>query len=174
MLSKTCENCGKIFYKDNNRSKRDFLKRARFCSNKCKVYKQKGFYKHWQGKKRPELINTGSAKTMFYEGQPSSRKGTGIGTELAKRKLTTYRANAKRVGRKFEVTLKQMRDFLNSKCVYCGEQATGIDRVDNTKGYTKGNMEPCCGICNHMKNNLSKEDFIKKVRQIVTCTGYEI
>lgn len=174
MLTKVCENCGKEFDKDYFRSKKDFIKRARFCSNQCKIYKQKGFYKYWQGKKRPELLNTGAVKTMFKQGQTPWIKGKGTGIDLAKRKLSTYRANAKRKGIIFEVTLEMMKYFLDSKCVYCGEQSTGIDKVDSKKGYIIGNMEPCCGICNHMKNNLSKEYFIKKVRQIVTCVGYEI
>lgn len=69
MLNKKCDNCGKIFYKDKNRSVRDFNERARFCSNACKVYKQKNFYKHWEGKKRPDLLNTNAANTMYKKGR---------------------------------------------------------------------------------------------------------
>lgn len=115
----------------------------------------------------------GTEKTRFYEGQPSWNKGN-RNFDTIKRKLRTYRANAKRANREFEITLEEMRIILSKPCVYCGEQSTGIDRVDNAKGYINGNMDPCCKICNHMKNNLTKENFIKKVKQIVTVTGYEI
>lgn len=68
MLTKVCENCGATFCKDYNRSKRDFVERAKYCSNKCKVYKQKNFYKYWKNKRRPDLVKTAAALTMFKKG----------------------------------------------------------------------------------------------------------
>jgi hypothetical protein len=115
-----------------------------------------------------------SEKGRFYKGQPSWNKGTGKGSDPVKLKLRTYRANAKKKNMVFEVTLKQMDEFLKSECIYCGGSATGIDRIDNSKGYIDGNMQPCCGVCNHMKWNLTHEQFISKCKQIVTCVGYEI
>ena len=117
---------------------------------------------------------SGTEKTRFYKGQPSWNKGTGIGTNPIKIKLSTYRANAKRVGRQFEVTLEKMREILSTPCIYCGDKSTGIDRIDNKKGYIEGNIAPCCGVCNHMKWNLSKQDFIERCKKIVICVGYEI
>ena len=35
----------------------------------------------------------------------------------------------------------------------------GIDRVDNTKGYTKENTVPCCTQCNTAKFNFTLEEF---------------
>lgn len=166
MLTKICQNCGKEFTKDYNRSVRDFNERARFCSNKCKVYKQEKFYKHWQGKRRPDLAGTEAARTMFKPKQIPWNKGTAVGTDPVKVKLTTYRATAKKRGYIFEVTLGQMREFLAGECAYCGEKPTGIDRVDNSLGYVEGNMVASCGVCNHMKWILSKDDFIAKCRQI--------
>jgi len=38
---------------------------------------------------------------------------------------------------------------------------TGIDRVDNKKGYVVDNVVSCCTICNRVKNNMSYIDFKK-------------
>ena len=35
----------------------------------------------------------------------------------------------------------------------------GIDRIDNKLGYIKGNMTPCCKICNHAKHDLTFEGW---------------
>ena len=43
----------------------------------------------------------------------------------------------------------------------------GLDRIDSDLGYQLGNIVPCCGVCNMMKNNLSYDEFFKKVYQIV-------
>ena len=34
-----------------------------------------------------------------------------------------------------------------------------LERIDNNKGYTIGNVVPCCKICNHAKNNLTIQEF---------------
>jgi 5-methylcytosine-specific restriction endonuclease McrA len=67
-------------------------------------------------------------------------------------------------------------------CHYCGlppytvshrkkDQAfvyTGIDRVDNEKGYTPDNVVPCCGVCNFMKGKLGLEQFLAQIKRIHT------
>lgn len=37
---------------------------------------------------------------------------------------------------------------------------TGIDRLDSTLGYVKGNVVSCCQFCNMMKRNMQPEHFI--------------
>lgn len=36
----------------------------------------------------------------------------------------------------------------------------GIDRVDNTRGYDRANVVPCCRICNRAKGNLTHAEFV--------------
>lgn len=163
MLSKQCENCGKIFYKNYNRSKKDFLERARFCSNICKVYKQRGFYKYWQNKKRPELLNTGAAKTMFKKGQISFNKGkkckwaykhgmanTNFYRRWIAMRSRCYNPNFKQYkdygGRGITVEWKSFEDFKKdmhaSYVKHIGENGimnTTIDRIDNNGNYSGTN-----------------------------------
>ena len=130
---------------------------------------QKG-RKHTQkeGFQKGHEAMAGTERTRFKKGRIPWNKGKGVGEDPFKLKLRIYRSNAKKKGIPFEVTLKEMTNFLQSRCVYCGEQSTGIDKIDNKGGYVKGNMEPCCMICNHMKNNLTKESFIIKIGKIVS------
>lgn len=45
-------------------------------------------------------------------------------------------------------------------------EVNGIDRLNSKEGYVEGNMVPCCGMCNRMKNSFTLEDFFEKVKII--------
>ena len=69
-------------------------------------------------------------------------------------------------------------------CYYCGDlpiekdydnfkivdsrvvKLHGIDRVNNLKGYIKGNCVSCCKKCNVAKSTMSKEDFLNHINKI--------
>lgn len=100
-----------------------------------------------------------------------------------------YRGRAKKSGRKWSLTKEQVWCITSSTCYYCGIEPTliskptsrkqrrcvdwgtyyynGIDRVDNTGGYTIENVVPCCVYCNKGKLNNSVEDFRTWIRLIV-------
>lgn len=42
----------------------------------------------------------------------------------------------------------------------------GVDRVDSTKGYVADNMVPCCSVCNKLKMELEREEFLKHIYRI--------
>jgi hypothetical protein len=44
----------------------------------------------------------------------------------------------------------------------------GIDRVDNTKGYTLENCVPCCTRCNLAKHTMSLTAFKEWVAEVFT------
>lgn len=44
----------------------------------------------------------------------------------------------------------------------------GVDRVDNTIGYTVENSRTCCAMCNQMKMSYTEDAFIKKCEEIVS------
>ena len=41
----------------------------------------------------------------------------------------------------------------------CGMLYSGIDRIDNTKGYFPENVVPACSLCNYAKSNTTIEEF---------------
>ena len=98
-----------------------------------------------------------------------------------------YRTGALSRGHVFELTLKEVEKLLYSDCTYCGDSpndikyfntknngkdvthfifTNGIDRVDNTKGYTLENCVTCCKMCNQLKSNHTLETFFEKISKI--------
>lgn len=99
--------------------------------------------------------------------------------------MNSYRVNAKKRKLVFELLREEVAIIIESPCVYCGKENTnktqpykclresdlyyhnGIDRVDNSKGYTKENCVPCCKLCNHMKWDLSIKEWKKHMELIL-------
>jgi len=56
-------------------------------------------------------------------------------------------------------------ELIIKPCHYCGievkfpETRNGLDRVDNTIGYCKSNVVPCCYPCNIAKHEMNEIDF---------------
>jgi len=44
----------------------------------------------------------------------------------------------------------------------------GLDRVDNNVGYLLSNVVTACHVCNYMKRNTNKKDFINQCKQIAS------
>jgi hypothetical protein len=96
-----------------------------------------------------------------------------------------YLRNAKHCGHEVTLSFDEYKFLASQPCAYCGEPpekrpsqrgrasvfASGIDRVDNSKGYTKENVVPCCTWCNRAKNNTTKEEFIKKCKMVAANAG---
>jgi len=93
-----------------------------------------------------------------------------------------YKRGAKRRGYKFELTEKQFVEITKKDCFYCGAKPNnickyyrnkddvfiynGIDRIDNTKGYTIDNVVACCKTCNQAKSNLPLQEFKNWVEKV--------
>lgn len=100
--------------------------------------------------------------------------------EKQQRQLFSYlRRDAGRAKREFSLSINAWV-MLISNCHYCGqppytifkrfknriEVYTGIDRVDNEKGYIPDNVVPCCGVCNFMKGRLGLDVFLAQIKRI--------
>ena len=81
--------------------------------------------------------------------------------------LRAYSAGAKKRGLEFELTLESIEVLLGQPCHYCGSVTSqGLDRVDNTVGYTLSNTVPCCKTCNLMKYKFTETEFLEKCHRI--------
>ncbi len=52
-------------------------------------------------------------------------------------------------------------NIFSKPCVHCGESdwtKIGCNRLDNTKGHTKDNVEPCCLKCNNELNYMERRN----------------
>jgi len=103
--------------------------------------------------KRPPSINWKTAANGVYE---------------------SYKNRAKAHQWEFSLTLEESISLFKANCTYCGAipynikydskrntifTYNGIDRVDNTQGYSLKNCVTCCRQCNTAKNYLTLEDF---------------
>lgn len=67
-------------------------------------------------------------------------------------------------------TPKDLREFLDTPCHYCGGEVKSriaLDRVDNDKGYIPGNVVQCCLTCNRMKMSHSVDEWVAHMRKVL-------
>ena len=96
-----------------------------------------------------------------------------------------YKIGSSRNGRNFSITIGQFRAITSRDCHYCGRKPAsvcicnkynparktdwggyiynGIDRKNNTVGYTILNCISCCYICNRAKSSMAYDEFIAYV-----------
>jgi hypothetical protein len=92
--------------------------------------------------------------------------------ELPKSPIHTLVAEWKRGARlrnkSWQLTDAQAAWLSKQPCFYCGKAPSqlrkrhvysGIDRIDNTKGYQVDNVVPCCRDCNFAKKAMTFDQF---------------
>ena len=82
-------------------------------------------------------------------------------------KYRQYLNRANKKGFAFELSIAEFDHVLSLNCVYCGSSSRiTVDRRDNSIGYSKENVQPCCYLCNIMKYTHSEEAFLKHIKRI--------
>lgn len=82
-----------------------------------------------------------------------------------------YKNRAIKKELEFEISKDLFSIKRENPCYICGKlpsdiHQNGIDRVDNTKGYTEENTQSCCWSCNYMKKNYDYDIFLNKLMLI--------
>lgn len=95
----------------------------------------------------------------------------------------SYQRSAKTRGIRFNLTKDEFRYFTKQHCTYCGVEPssikhmkdingdyvyTGIDRKDNSKGYTVENCTSCCKQCNSAKSTQTYDEFVSWLQRIAS------
>ena len=88
--------------------------------------------------------------------------------------LDVYRRSAQERNYEFSISEADFRRLTSLDCSYCGSPPSrlkkvksgnghyvynGLDRVDNSKGYTLDNVVTCCKTCNRAKDQMSVSEF---------------
>ena len=96
------------------------------------------------------------------------------GIAMMHNRLRQYQKRAERQGVKWNLTEEQFKEITQQPCYYCGAKPSnrvgknykngvyicnGIDKINNTEGYTIDNVVPCCKTCNSAKGTLSLQEF---------------
>lgn len=92
----------------------------------------------------------------------------------------SYKHDAKIKHREFSISFNEFCCLVSNNCNYCGESpsykcatvgvkflANGVDRIDNSAGYTLSNCVSCCETCNKAKRHLTLEVFEQWLNRIV-------
>jgi hypothetical protein len=79
-----------------------------------------------------------------------------------------YRNRAIKKQLDFLLTPEDYNVIIKKECYMCGKKTdqhhqNGIDRMDNTKGYTLENVNACCCECNFIKKDYLYEELINKM-----------
>lgn len=101
---------------------------------------------------------------------------------LKKRIFRNYKRGAKNRNYEFKLLYEEFIKLIVGNCFYCGNapqvligelsytkesfKRNGIDRVDNTKGYTLDNSVSCCKQCNKAKMEMSYKEFTDFIKRI--------
>jgi hypothetical protein len=88
--------------------------------------------------------------------------------------------NASRRKLAFTLTFDEWFALSQQNCTYCNATLSntcklatgdifkynGLDRVDNTRGYTIDNVVSCCKICNIAKSTMTADEYIAHCRKV--------
>ena len=149
---------------------KDYIKEyQKIKSNKWYKENKERHYKNgiiW-GKSNPEKAQ--AIKRKFAENNPDKiQKYFENYNKKVESRYRSVKGNAKRRSYCFELSLEQYQSIIEQPCSYCGEheKRIGVDRMDNTKGYTPENSTPCCTTCNMMKKAMTVSDFLEHTLKI--------
>lgn len=83
------------------------------------------------------------------------------------KRFLEYQERSVKKNNPFDLTFDEFKNMLSLNCSYCDSSSQmTIDRIDSTKGYVYGNVQPCCFKCNHMKYVYTNDDFLAQIKRI--------
>lgn len=137
----------------------------------CKQWKNKNlFHKHKMGKDGLNARCSKCANKITYE----YRKSNDISRRF-KVRYSFARCNARTRKKSFNITFPEYEFVISKPCFYCDgyfgqvKVCSGLDRIDNSKGYEFMNVLPCCSVCNHARNkNFSVEETRIMIQTVVS------
>ncbi len=163
--------------------------RPEFVPQKCIVEscERKQFANQMCATHNAKMKRTGTLEKINHGPEWAVRNGEARKTDLAKldstldpnkrgylavNTISDIRYKAKCRGISWTLTQIEAYNLIISSCHYCGHtpgwptSRVGIDRVDNTKGYSMDNCLSCCTQCNTAKGANSLEEFISWIKKI--------
>ena len=165
------------FYKDK-RMKSGYVNRCKLChAQYCKNYfKEKDYVQNLDLKEK--CCNRCKTVKLIDNFNKHRRMPDGFNSEckecITKRysafeyRFRMWKRGAKTRKIKFELQIEDLKNLPNV-CYYTGRELTldsnkdntlSLDRIDSNIGYIKSNVVFCCNIINHMKWELSINQFL--------------
>lgn len=103
-----------------------------------------------------------------------NRRRLSSGLSNMRAMIGSYKASAKERKLEYNLTEEQFAELTQQDCYYCGAKPnniandegnygsytySGLDRIDNNKGYVIDNVVPCCKRCNYAKSSLTLQEY---------------
>lgn len=155
-------------YYQKNKEKRLKEAKQRYQENKEEI-KQKS--KNYYYNNHEEILtkrNTDEAKEkkkqvnkeLYYRDYEKTLARAKANSRTPEGRYSHTKSRAKKYGKEFAITLEQFTETNSKPCYYCNDKyraneqtGSGLDRLDNSKGYVPGNIVSCCGHCNYLKSD---------------------
>ena len=130
---------------------------------------------------RGETQSCGCLRKETYKKWADNRK-LEHGEAASNQVYEVYRKCAESRNYVFNLSKSEFLDIITSPCIYCGSSLdnelnrydfngsfkyTGIDRYDNSVGYTLENSVPCCKICNRIKTNMDVNFVFNHINKMI-------
>jgi hypothetical protein len=94
------------------------------------------------------------------------------------RRWSSIVLSAEKRGLSLDITVEEFETLAVQPCFYCGERDPdfpffGMDRLDNSKGYTMDNVVTCCEPCNTMKTCLDPITLLDRVEDVLFAQDHK-
>ena len=130
---------------------------------------------HYKNYKTGKSLSCGCLRLELQVSRRGSHR-LPAGESARNQLMLIYRRGASKHGREFSLSRDEFLDLTSSACHYCGHPPhqklsrpknsngsylyNGIDRKDNSQGYTTENSVPACRMCNYAKSRMTYPDFL--------------
>ena len=108
------------------------------------------------------------ARSRAFYATPEGKASERARQQSPRGRFKKYQLGARSRRLVFDLTFEQFMTFWQKPCFYSGHaiETIGLDRVDNSLGYTLSNVVSCCAVCNVMKMAWPGDFFIAHCRQV--------
>lgn len=130
-----------------------------------------------------QALHAGTSKSCgcITIGRPNTKRVLPNALSAKRTLFAAYKKGAETRDLKWEVGFDLFVDITSKHCTYCGAKPAqvrkanssaenytynGIDRIDNSKGYTPQNITACCKLCNKLKAGLDPDFFKNHISKI--------